>query len=204
MLRPSAVAAVVALGVVSSFGVSYLPARGPQPAAAPPRTAADRAEEDPEAVAVRLLQQLGSVDAYDSERRSAVVDASVDPELARSLTTGLALAGRAIGLDERGRSEDGSLVARLVPAGSRVLERDADRAVIAVWTVGLLGVAGPTSPHPVVATWSTDTVTLRRDSGRWVVTALNHQDGPAPVGGAQVPAAPTELLRHLREHQEPR
>lgn len=204
MLRPSAVAAVVALGVVSSFGVSYLFAGSPQPPATPLESAAVRIEEDPETVAVRLLQRLGSVDAYDGSRRGGVLAGAVDPELARSLATGLALAGTALGLDERGRTDDGSLVARLVPAGTRVVEQDADSAVVAVWTVGLLGVAGPMSPHPVVATWSTDTLTLRRESGRWVVTALVHDDGPAPVGGAQVPAAPTELLRHVREHQAPR
>jgi hypothetical protein len=157
-------------------------------------------EDDPTAAALRAVRVLGSPEMYDASRRDQVLAEIADPALASRLTTGLSRAAGGLGIDDSGDSEAGTLVARLVPVGHRVVELSNAHAVVAVWSVGLLGVAGPTSAHPVQATWSTDTVTVSRIDGRWLVTDVAHQEGPAPVGTSQVPAPPSVLLKQVQDY----
>jgi hypothetical protein len=175
----------------------------------PEDAAASIEEQRTEAGAVRAalnhLRVVGSPDIFVPDRRELLLATAGVPEEARDrFAVGYDLAADALGLDDSGQPREGELVSRTVPVGHRLTEYDGHRAVVEVWAVGLLGVAGPTSTLPVQASWSTESITLEWDGNGWRWTALSHQDGPAPVGSAQVPAAPELLLRHVREFQEPR
>jgi hypothetical protein len=177
----------------------------PPSAQAVPATAEQRNEAGAVRAALTHLQVVGSADIFDPQRRERLLSSAGVPEEARErFAAGYDLAADALGLDEKGESTQGELVSRTVPVGHRLAQYDGERAVVEVWAVGLLGVAGPTSTLPVQASWSTETLTLEWGGSSWRWTALEHQDGPAPVGSAQVPAAQELILRQVREFQEAR
>lgn len=198
VLLPAALAAFVLAALAGR--VTSTSAEGPDASAPSPSTVA--VEDDAVRAAQSVVRRLGSRDMYDERSRLDLLAASLSPALFASTERAYLLVGETLGLRADGTSGDGALVARLVPVGHRVLQRRPDEVVVAVWTVGLLGVAGPTSPKPVQATWSTETLTMRRQAGRWVCTRLVHEDGPAPVAGAQVPAAPSLLLEQDRRFED--
>lgn len=152
----------------------------------------ERSEGGATAAAVGFLTAYGSPAMYDEQQRQQVVaditDPSVRSEVQAQVDEAFGLAAQSLGLDGNGQSADGQLVARTVPVGSRVVAFSPDTAVIAVWTTGLLGVAGLGSPYPVQESWSTETVTLNWTDDGWRWASFEHADGPAPVGSAQVPA----------------
>lgn len=163
----------------------------------------ERTEDGAVAAAHEVLRVFGSTRMYDSRERERVLPSLAGQTgAAAEVDRGFALAARTLGLDERGRSLDGELVSRLVPVGHRTISLDADRAEIAFWVVGLLGVAGETSPVPVMATWTTETLTLEWVDGRWVLTSMRQADGPAPIGSAQVPAPAADIARAARDFEE--
>ena len=93
-------------------------------------------------------------------------------------------------------------MARSIPVGTRTVSFDPDRAVVAVWSAGLLGVAAPRSSTPVQESWSTETVTLEWTEQGWRWVSFEHADGPAPVGSAQVPADAEAVARAARGFRE--
>jgi hypothetical protein len=166
----------------------------------------ERSQDGATAAAVGFLTAYGSPAMYDEQRRQQVVaeitDPSVRSEVQAQVDEAFGLAAQSLGLGENGQSADGQLVARTVPVGSRVVAFSPDTAVIAVWTTGLLGVAGLGSPYPVQESWSTETVTLNWTDAGWRWVSFEHADGPAPVGSAQVPADAETIARTAQQFTE--
>lgn len=161
-----------------------------------PVTATVAPTADPVSAALHVVRVLGSEAMYDPERRATALRDLGTSAAVTQVAAGFDRAALTLGLDDTGRSRDGELVARLVPVGQRLVSEDAGSAVVDVWAVGLLGVAGPTSAQPVQTSWSTERVSLVRSGSRWLWSAIERQDGPAPVGSAQPPASPTLLAEH--------
>lgn len=151
------------------------------------------------AAATDALAHLGSPEVYDAGTRRGVLERVVLPTEVARLEQAYAMTGSNLGLNSAGQSSEGELVARTVAVGTSVVAYSPDEAVIALWSTGLLGVAGPTSRQPVQETWSTDTVTMRWAGSGWRWASSRHEDGPVPVGSAQVPSAPEDIARAARE-----
>ena len=165
-----------------------------------------RTEQGAVAAALDILGLYGSPAMYDTVRRRELVartaGAAVQDDLQAQFDTAFALAARGLGIDRDGNPVEGTLVARAIPAGQRVVSYSPDRAVVAVWTTGLLGVAGAASRNPVQERWSTETVTLAWQDGAWRWLGLEHEDGPAPVGSPQVPATFNQVAAAHRTFEE--
>lgn len=179
------------------------PAQAEQPAAqvAPPQT---HVPDEAVAAALDLVAALGSEAMYDAEERGRVLQAVRAEGALGHVDEGFHRAAMTLGVDSSGRSPEGTLIARAVPLGYRVEVLTPTRAVVSVWSVALLGVAGDLSRQPVQATWSTEKVTLTLEDGRWRWSGLEHSDGPAPVSSIQVPAVGSVLARYASEFREPR
>ena len=140
------------------------PVAAPPPARAATTAPATLAGAGPDgAGAVRaalwLLAVFDGPVMYDARSRRRLLRELTDPaqpDLAARLDAGYAAAGASLGLSTDGRSATGALVARTVPVAARLESSAKGRATVAVWTVSLLGVAGPGSRTPVQETWSTD------------------------------------------------
>ena len=175
-------------------------------AAAPATPTTQQTEQGAVDAALGILALYGSTAMYDASGRRDLVGrtaaAEVEDALQAQLDVAFALTARGLGIDARGRSADGTLVARMIPAGYRVVSWSLDRAVVAVWTTGLLGVAGARSRNPVQEHWSTETVTLVWEASEWRWVGLDHQDGPAPVGSPQVPAPADQIALAQRDFAE--
>lgn len=173
--------------------------------AAPPTDASSAARDERGAVAAAMehLRLLGSEEMYDASARQRLLRARVEPAEFEELDHAYALAGENLGVAADGSAPEGVVVSRLVPVGHRVESFSPERAVVAVWAVGLLGVAGPTSRMPVQASWSTETVTMewRDDGWRWI--GVERREGPAPVGSAQIPAPADVMAAAAVAFEEP-
>lgn len=186
---------------------------GTAPAAGQPITSAPvsgggsnvRTEAGARAAAIRFLTAYGSPAMYDADRRGEIVGDITSPSLRGQLQgqvdEAFGLAAKNLGLDRRGTTPDGELVARTVPVGVRVLAYDRDQAVVEIWATGLLGIAGLASRNPVQETWSTETVALEWTPEGWRWAGLKHADGPAPIGSAQVPADADVIAQAARDFE---
>lgn len=165
-----------------------------------------RTEDGAVSAAVGFLQAYGSPEMYDPQERRQIIADITSParrdQVAAQVDEAFTLAAQNLGLNARGRSPAGELIARTVPVGVRTLAYTDDRAVISVWTMGLLGVAGLESRLPVQESWSTETVTLEWTAEGWRWVSLEHVDGPAPIGSAQVPADAAVIADAAREFGE--
>lgn len=138
--------------------------------------------------AVSALVELGSTSMYDSSLRRDRLAELVVPDALDALDAGFGQTAANLGLDQRGQSTEGALVARYVPVGTHVVSYSPDTAVVSVWMTALLGVAGPTSRRPVQESWSTETVTMTWTGRGWRWAGSSSTEGPVPVGSAQVPS----------------
>ena len=167
-----------------------------------------RTEHGAVSAAIEILGLYGSPAMYIPARRHELVArtaaAEVREQLQGQLDAAFALTARGLGVDAAGTSTSGTLVARAIPVGQRIVSYTPDRAVVAVWTTGLLGIAGPSSRNPVQESWSTETVTLTWAGDAWRWLELKHQAGPAPIGSPQVPAASDEIASAHRDFVEVR
>ena len=192
------------LVALTSKALSQRTSPAPAVATAPSSHAPARTEAGAVAAAVDVLRVFGSPRMYDSRERSQILPSVAGTAVtAAEIDRGFELAARTLSVDARGTSPDGVLVSRLVPVGHRTMSFGQDRAEIAVWVVGLLGVAGDSSPVPVTATWTTETVTLEWIDQRWTVTGMRQTDGPTPVGSAQVPSPAEQIARAADQFTEP-
>lgn len=173
------------------------------PAAQPGARTDARTEAGATAAAVDFLVAYGSPAMYDpSQRRKVLADITspaVQAQTQSQVDEAFTLAAKSLGLDAGGSSLEGELVARTIPVGTRVVAYAPDQAVISVWVTGLLGVAGLGSRYPVQESWSTETVTLDWTPQGWRWASLDHTDGPAPIGSAQVPAAADAIARAAKQ-----
>lgn len=194
----------LAVGALARCAATATDRPGPSAAAAAPPSAAagdavvgDRTEQGAVAAAIEMLRLYGSPAMYIPAQRRYLVArtaaAEVREQLQGQLDAAFALTARSLGVDAAGASAQGTLVARAIPVGQRVASYSPDRAVVAVWTTGLLGIAGASSRNPVQESWSTETVTLTWEGDAWRWFGLKHVDGPAPIGSPQVPATFDEI-----------
>ena len=173
------------------------------PVAQPPARTDARTEAGATTAAVEFLVAYGSPAMYDpSQRRqvlAAITSPAVQAQTQAQVDEAFTLAATSLGLDAGGSSLEGELVARTIPIGTRIVDYSPDQAVISVWVTGLLGVAGLGSRYPVQESWSTATVTLDWTPQGWRWASLDHTDGPAPIGSAQVPADADAIARTARQ-----
>ncbi|MEU3528943.1 hypothetical protein AB0E62_34680 [Streptomyces sp. NPDC038707] len=106
-----------------------------------------------------------------------------------------------MGLDASGNPPKGStFVSRVIPIGTTVREYTAGSAKVAVWYVGLIGMASSTSTDPVTSSWKTWTFDLRWTDGDWKISSETQQAGPAPVPGDDRAATSDEISKAIEEY----
>ncbi|MYS16486.1 hypothetical protein [Streptomyces sp. SID4982] len=106
-----------------------------------------------------------------------------------------------MGLDAAGNPPKGStFVSRVVPVGTSVRAYADDKAKIAVWYTGLIGMAGSNSTDPVTSSWKTWTFDLRWSGGDWKIASDTQRNGPAPVPGDDKAAASDEISKATEEY----
>jgi hypothetical protein len=149
------------------------------------------------AAATTYLAVLAGPTVLDANARSAALDAVALPSaragVDRTLTVdpaGAAAAGLPTAL------KDGSLIARTMPAGSRVRAYTPSDATVEVWAVSLLGTR---TLAKASTSWSTTTVTLTWFDGDWKLAGLVGRPGPVPTPGADVPSRYDDLLAALAD-----
>jgi hypothetical protein len=133
----------------------------------------------------------------------AIVARADQKELTLALEASFGLAGQAYGLDSAGLPAKGlDLVARTVPVGVTVQSYSSTQAVVDVWAVSIIGLAGESSTRPISEAWNTATVTLRWADGDWKWASMTQRDGPTPVSGLQPPSSAGQLAEALLRFQE--
>ncbi len=160
-----------------------------------------------EAAAANYLAAYGSEAMYDPDARAAIVAAIAAPadqdDLMSQLDESFGLAGQAYGLDATGAPAEGlEFVARTVPVGVRIASFRANRAVVDVWAVSVVGLAGENATKPITEAWNTATVTLRWTADDWKWDSLIQRVGPTPVSGLQPPSSTSQLADVMREFEE--
>ncbi|MEV6118099.1 hypothetical protein AB0L59_37935 [Streptomyces sp. NPDC052109] len=106
-----------------------------------------------------------------------------------------------MGLDSEGNPPKGStFVSRVVPIGTTVQLYADDHAKVAVWYMGLIGMAGSSSTDPVTSSWKTWTFDLQWSDGDWKIAADTQKDGPAPVPGDDKAATSDEISKAIEQY----
>lgn len=162
-----------------------------------------RTEQGAASAAANYAVALGGEGMFRAETRQAILDtvyapdaaARQGPELDR-LYTDPGFLGR-VGLDEDGAAPAGmTFVSRVVPVGTRVVEFEEDAgttAVVEVWQISLLGMAGEGSTNPVTEAWYTNTIELSWLDDDWKVVDVEQTEGPVPVGRDQRASTAEEM-----------
>ncbi|MES4886405.1 hypothetical protein [Streptomyces sp. NPDC096012] len=146
---------------------------------------------------------LGSTSMFQKDSRHALLSLLYTSEAAARLQGAMDQAYSAeflatMGLDTSGNPPSGStFVSRVTPVGTTVLQYTDSRAKIAVWYVGLIGMAGNTSTDPVTSSWKTWTFDLTWSDGDWKIVSDTQKDGPAPVPGDDKAATSDEINKAI-------
>lgn len=145
---------------------------------------------------------------FNASRRDAAVTSVTDPAVVASVRAQFDESYTAnyakFGLDKLGRAPAGqTLVAISIPAGTHVVTFTPSIASVAVWSTGLIGLAGENSTHPVAEAWSTATMQLCWDGKRWRWLSGTQVDGPTPVPGLQAPSTATAIAAAIKEFGGP-
>ncbi|MEU6595128.1 hypothetical protein ABZ923_39025 [Streptomyces sp. NPDC046881] len=149
---------------------------------------------------------LGSTDMFTKDSRHTLLNLLYTAEAAARLQGPMDQAYSAgflakMGLDPAGNPPKGStFVSRVIPVGTTVQEYAGDSAKVAVWYMGLIGMAGSTSTDPVTSSWKTWTFDLRWTNGDWKIDSEAQQDGPAPVPGDDKAATSDEISKAIEEY----
>jgi hypothetical protein len=143
---------------------------------------------------------------FDTNKRHAILDAIADPTVKPALQAQLDQSFAAVmsrfGLDPNGNPPKGqTFVDRTIPVGVHVLTYTDDEAQVAVWTTGIVGLAGAGSTLPVAEAWNTATVTLHWVDGDWKWVAFTQTDGPTPVSGMQTPSTVDQISNAVKEFE---
>jgi hypothetical protein len=142
--------------------------------------------------AVAAASQYGLVAAgpllFDDARRRAAVRAMAAPEAAARLDAELARAaatiGRLTGIGPDAGEAAGTVVLPVL-VGYRVDGYDRNRAQVAIWSTGILGLQGR---YPARTVWSTTVQTLRWVGGDWKLVSSVTSEGPVPLESQQQPS----------------
>jgi hypothetical protein len=164
-----------------------------------------RTGQGAQSAAVNYAVALGSAAMYSTETRHAVLATVTDPARTAALQTRLdnAFADGATryGLDDQGEAPAGlAFISRTIPVGTRTEALNADAAKVAVWSNGLIGLAGEGSTQPVAENWFTLTLTLHWVGNDWKVTDYRQASGPAPVNGDQQASSADEIKSAVEQY----
>ena len=130
---------------------------------------------------------------------AAIADPGIVTDLQQRLDEAFARGLKGFGLDAEGNPPKGqTLVYRNVPIGVSVQSYANDKAVVAVWGIGISGIAGPGSTQPVTQTWNTLTTTLTWVGGDWRMNAFDQADGPTPVSTQQA-SVPADIQKAVEQ-----
>jgi hypothetical protein len=159
-----------------------------------------------QAAAANYTIVYGSDAMFNTDRRHAILGAIADPTVKPALQAQLDQSFAAVmsrfGLDPSGNPPKGqTFVDRTIPIGVHVLTYSDDEAQIAVWTTGIVGLAGAGSTLPVAEAWNTATITLHWVGGDWKWVAFTQTDGPTPVSGMQPPSTIDQIATAVKEFE---
>lgn len=149
---------------------------------------------------------LGSTSMFKKDSRHTLLDLLFTSEAADRLQGPMDQAYSIdflskMGLDAGGNPPSGStFVSRVVPVGTTVQQYTDNGAKVAVWYLGLIGMAGSTSTDPVTSSWKTWTFDLRWSEGDWKIVSDTQKDGPAPVPGDDKAATSGEISKAIEEY----
>ncbi|MFF8384758.1 hypothetical protein [Streptomyces kanasensis] len=145
-------------------------------------------EQGAQSAAANYAVALGSAEMFDKSQRDAILAAVIAPSRVTHFRRTLDQAYspsffQNVGLKPDGTVPDGfTFVSRTAPMGTKITSLDSERATVAVWCAGLLGLAGEGSTKPVTNGWFTITMELQWADGDWKTVTYSQKDGPAPVG----------------------
>jgi hypothetical protein len=187
------VVAVAALAVVIAAFVSGRASSSGTAAAGPVATREiSIPAADAPAFAVKAVRELNSPRMVDRAYRTATLSRFLDPtanRLANRFVPGPGFeAATGLAAD---RSAGRATVAQVVPVAVASTSQGPNDARVSVWAVSLVGTR---RLGQLVASWSTETLTLRRANGGWRV--VGYRSSPGPVPAATQP--PTDVLSALR------
>ncbi|MFI1836706.1 hypothetical protein [Streptomyces olivaceoviridis] len=163
-------------------------------------------EQGAQSAASNYAVALGSTGMFTKDSRHTLLHLLYTAEAAARLQGPMDQAYSAeflakMGLDAAGNPPKGStFVSRVIPVGTTVREYTGDSTKVAVWYVGLIGMAGSTSTDPVTSSWKTWTFDLRWTDSDWKIEAETQQDGPAPVPGDDKAATSDEISKAIEEY----
>ncbi|MFG3202982.1 hypothetical protein [Streptomyces sp. NPDC048192] len=163
-------------------------------------------EQGAQSAASNYAVALGSTDMFKKNSRDRLLQLLYTPEAAARLEGPMDQAYSAdflakMGLDAAGDPPSGStFVSRVVPVGTAVQHYTDNDAKVAVWYLGLIGMAGSSSTDPVTSSWKTWTFDLRWSGGDWKITSDGQKDGPAPVPGDDKAATSDEISKAIEEY----
>ncbi|MET8581280.1 hypothetical protein ABZX39_10335 [Streptomyces collinus] len=163
-------------------------------------------EQGAQSAASNYAVALGSTGMFRKDSRHTLLDLLYTSDAASRLQTPMDQAYSAeflgrMGLDPSGNPPHGStFVSRVVPIGTTVRQYQDDKAKVAVWYLGLIGMAGNTSTDPVTSSWKTWTFDLRWSDGDWKIASDTQKNGPAPVPGDDKAATSDEISKATEEY----
>ncbi|MYX96952.1 hypothetical protein GT045_19545 [Streptomyces sp. SID486] len=165
-----------------------------------------RTEQGAQSAASNYAVALGSTGMFNKDSRHTLLQLLYTADTAvrlqatmdQAYSTGFLAT---MGLDAAGNPPKGNtFVSRVIPIGTTVQQYSADSAKVAVWYVGLIGMAGTASTDPVTSSWKTWTFDLRWSAGDWKIASQTQQDGPAPVPGDDKAATSDEISKAIEEY----
>ncbi|MBX7549482.1 hypothetical protein ABZX95_01975 [Streptomyces sp. NPDC004232] len=163
-------------------------------------------EQGAQSAASNYAVALGSTGMFNKDSRDRLLSLLYTSQAADRLQSAMDQAYSAgflakMGLDAAGNPPQGStFVSRIVPAGATVLNYADNGARVAVWYVGLIGMAGSSSTDPVTSSWKTWTFDLQWTGGDWKIASDSQKDGPAPVPGDDKAATSDEISKAIEQY----
>ncbi|MGW1912959.1 hypothetical protein ACWCQS_20055 [Streptomyces sp. NPDC002076] len=163
-------------------------------------------EQGAQSAASNYAVALGSTGMFNKDSRDSLLHLLYTSQAAARLQGQMDQAYSAdflatMGLDASGNPPKGStFVSRVVPVGTTIQHYTENDAKVAVWYLGLIGMAGNSSTDPVTSSWKTWTFDLQWSGGDWKITSDTQKDGPAPVPGDDKAATSDEISKAIEEY----
>ncbi|MFH7337032.1 hypothetical protein [Streptomyces sp. KHY 26] len=163
-------------------------------------------EQGAQSAASNYAVALGSTAMFKKDSRHTLLQLLYVPDAAARLQSEMDQAYTSdflakMGLDADGNAPKGStFVSRVAPIGATVQKYTDNDAKVAVWCVGLIGMAGDSSTDPVTSSWKTWSFDLQWSDGDWKIAADTQKDGPSPVPGDDPAATSDEISKAIEEY----
>ncbi|MQY38270.1 hypothetical protein SRB17_62800 [Streptomyces sp. RB17] len=163
-------------------------------------------EQGAQSAASNYAVALGSTEMFKKDSRDTLLNLLYTSDAAARLQGPMDQAYSTdflakMGLDAAGDPPKGStFVSRVVPVGTTVQHYTENDAKVAVWYVGLIGMADSSSNDPVTSSWKTWTFDLQWSGDDWKITSDTQKDGPAPVPGDDKAATSDEISKAIEEY----